>query len=122
MSDLVHGLIPWSAVAAQPAPFSISESGDQDGVLVRLSGELDVVSAGQVNATLRRVLQAGQRLTVDLAEVTFIDSTGLAAIVKGPESDTERALLVLRPSRHEQPQRLLKLTNVSELFTFEPAT
>ena len=84
-----------------------------------LAGELDVVSADAVTNAMRRVLAAGRPLTVDLGEVTFIDSTGLAAIVKSPETEAERRLLVLRPPRHPQPQRLLKLTNILELFTFE---
>ena len=102
--------------------FSIRETTSDAGVILTLTGELDVVSAVQVSAAVRRTLSAGQRLTVDLAEVTFIDSTGLGAIVTGPQTDAGRALLVLRPSRHQQPQRLLELTNISELFTFEPGS
>ena len=102
-----------------PEAFSLNETAGNDGVVVTLRGELDVVAAAEVSETLRRNLASGQRLLVDLGEVTFIDSTGLAAIVKSPETEAERARLVLRPSQHQQPQRLLDLTNVSELFTFE---
>lgn len=116
-------LIPLFAVSDPlPEAFSIDESTDGDGVVVTLRGELDVVSAAGVNQALRRGLAGGQRVIVDLGEVTFIDSTGLAAIVKSAETDAERAQLVLRPSRHQQPGRLLDLTSVSELFAFEPET
>ncbi len=105
-----------------PEAFSLNETPGDGGVVVTLRGELDVVAAAEVSEALRRHLAAGQRLLVDLGEVTFIDSTGLAAIVKSPENEAERALLVLRPSQHRQPQRLLDLTNVSQLFTFEPGS
>jgi anti-sigma B factor antagonist len=100
--------------------FEIDECTGDGQTVVTLRGELDVVSAQDVSEVLRRGISAGQRLVVDLGDVTFIDSTGLAAIVKSPETDEERARLVLRPSRHQQPQRLLELTSVTELFTFEP--
>jgi anti-anti-sigma factor len=102
-----------------PGAFSISEIPSEDGVLVTLHGELDLVSAGHVSDSLRRNLATGRRVTVDLGEVTFIDSTGLAAIVKSPLTDAEREQLILRRSRHRQPQHLLELTSVAELFTFE---
>jgi anti-sigma B factor antagonist len=104
-----------------PAPevFSIHESTADGRVIVTLRGELDVVAAAGVNEALRRGLATGQRVVVDLGAVSFIDSTGLAAIVKSAETDAQRAQLVLRPSQHQQPQRLLDLTSVSELFAFE---
>jgi anti-sigma B factor antagonist len=102
-----------------PEAFSIHESTGDGRVVVSLRGELDVVAAAEVNEALRRGLATGQQVVVDLGAVTFIDSTGLAAIVKSAENDEQRAQLVLRPSLHQQPQRLLTLTSVSELFAFE---
>ena len=103
-----------------PLEFSLSETEEGDAVRVTLQGELDVMVAGQVGEVIRRNLAAGRPQIIDLAEVTFIDSTGLAAIVKSAPSEAERALLTLRRSRHHQANRLFALTGTDRLFRFEP--
>jgi anti-anti-sigma factor len=54
--------------------------------VVRASGELDIASAKDFEAELRRAL-AGERslVTLDLGEVEFIDSAGLRALLTGVE-------------------------------------
>jgi anti-anti-sigma factor len=57
---------------------------ERDGAhVVTLGGELDLRSADELEAALGRV-PAGEpaRICVDLSELQFIDSTGLAILVK----------------------------------------
>ena len=53
------------------------------GILVRLAGELDVASADAFRNTADRLLAAtgSMRLFLNLEGVTFIDSSGLGAIL-----------------------------------------
>lgn len=52
------------------------------GVVLELQGEVDVASSGQLRERLRTVARTGAtRIIVDLADVTFIDSIAMAAIV-----------------------------------------
>jgi len=52
------------------------------GVVLELQGEVDVASSGQLRERLRTVARTGAtRILVDLADVTFIDSIAMAAIV-----------------------------------------
>ena len=101
-----------------PLEFSLRETEEGDAVRVTLQGELDVMVAGQVGEVIRRHLAAGRPQIIDLTEVTFIDSTGLAAIVKSAPTDTERALMTLQRSRHHQANRLFALTGTDRLFRF----
>jgi len=65
-------------------------------------GRLDAVSAQEVKARLKELVQAGHvELIVCLREVPFIDSSGLAALVSG-----------LKAAR--QARGTLKLTNLCE--------
>jgi anti-anti-sigma factor len=58
---------------------------------ISLKGELDIASAPRVEEEVRRVLGAGDgALLLDLRELTFMDSTGLRAIVRSHEA-AERA-------------------------------
>jgi anti-sigma B factor antagonist len=67
----------------EPAPFAVSASrrGDHE-IQVAVTGELDLVSASQLEETLKRELLADNDVLLDLSDVDFIDSTGLHAIVE----------------------------------------
>ncbi|HET9261063.1 MAG TPA: STAS domain-containing protein [Acidimicrobiia bacterium] len=89
----------------------------RDGVvLMRLQGEIDLSSAGIV--TDQFALCAGQGLTdmiVDATAVTFMDSTGLHALIEGKRlvhDDGIRIFLVPSP----QVRRVLELVFPEPLF------
>jgi anti-sigma B factor antagonist len=54
-----------------------------DALVLSLAGELDLYSAPALREALRRAVERSpKRLVVDLAEVTFVDSTILGALVE----------------------------------------
>src|SRR5437773_12252245 len=62
--------------------------GDQEQAgrkrVMRPEGRLDMASAGAFREELLKLLQAGPtRLVLDLGDVSFIDTSGLAAIIGG---------------------------------------
>jgi anti-anti-sigma factor len=61
----------------------LEKCGEAERVSILLRGELDIESADRLQQTLARMFTAGrvERLTLDLSELAFIDSTGLAAVV-----------------------------------------
>jgi anti-sigma B factor antagonist len=88
---------------------------DGDAYVVRLGGELDLYNVEQVRTALLGVAgKAPERLVLDLAEVEFIDSTALGALIEAraslpnrrglllaaPNLDTRRALQVSGLDRH----------------------
>ena len=85
--------------------------------LVSLSGELTAAVAPDVRKKLRQLLENGKvRLLIDLSEVSFIDSSGLSALVvtfkaaRGAGGD----VVLLRP----QPtvRSLIELTRLHHVF------
>ncbi|WP_089157893.1 STAS domain-containing protein [Micromonospora sp. NBS 11-29] len=57
---------------------------DGGGACLRLVGELDLSTAPALNTAIDRLLAEGRReLLLDLTELTFCDSTGIAAFVRG---------------------------------------
>ena len=60
--------------------FRIEISDRQGTHVVRLVGELDVVSASTVARTL--VAVAGSTVMVDMSDLSFIDSSGVAALAQ----------------------------------------
>lgn len=71
---------------------------DDDRRLV-LRGELDVAAAAALSEAIHEILEAGGSITLDLHQVTFIDSTGLRTIIGAARDMQGHGPLVLeRPS------------------------
>jgi anti-sigma B factor antagonist len=71
------------ALADLPPAFSCPVEPDRDRVVLRPCGELDLTTADVVDGQLRELCDAGfERLLVDLRGVSFMDSTGLALLLR----------------------------------------
>lgn len=55
---------------------------EQEAVLVRLAGELDLTNSREIEQRLTAGLQNGSRLVVDLNRVVFIDSAALHVLFR----------------------------------------
>jgi anti-sigma B factor antagonist len=76
-----------------------SLSNAPDGSLVvHLAGEIDMDSAPLITDCVSSALEAGQsRIAIDLRDVTFMDSRGLAALITAHEdASAAGAMLVVR--------------------------
>jgi len=63
-------------------PFSVTTRTTEAGAVVTVEGELDVATAPRLRAGIDTlVLRSGQRLVVDLAGVTFCDSSGISTLI-----------------------------------------
>jgi anti-sigma B factor antagonist len=100
------------------APFTIHHAAAAEGSAVfTLSGRLDAGHAAHLKDTLKQAIDSGTpNLVVDVAEVPFIDSAGLSALVFGLKA-ARRAGGDLT-LRGVQPQMLtiLSLTMLDRVF------
>lgn len=96
-----------------------AEPAGPDAVRLQVSGELDLATRPAFEEGVAEALESGCRVLLDLSQVSFIDSTGLAAII-GSARRAEHAGVVLQiaPSLSPQTQRLLELTGISEHLPF----
>ena len=86
---------------------------DGETLLVQPQGEVDLFTASQLSAALQGCSDTHRRLVCDLSEVTFMDSTGLRALIEARRRDPER--FVLGATSHAV-ERLLELTGTDLLF------
>ena len=94
---------------------------DGDTVTVALHGEVDVLTVDQVRMALGEALAARPRqIVVDLAELSFIDSTGLGALVFGFQRARDAAIQfrLARPSRGVR--QVLVLSGLLEVVELTP--
>jgi anti-anti-sigma factor len=85
--------------------------------VVRPVGRLDLLSAAELRQQLAREVAAGRsRLVVDLAQVAFIDSSGLGALIGGLKAARLAGgdLRIARPS--EQARIVLELTTLDRVL------
>ena len=64
-------------------PFDLSTAQEGDAVLVRVQGDLDVATAADLWSHLSGLIEGGEvRIVIDCAGVTFLDSSGIATLVR----------------------------------------
>ncbi|WP_431976926.1 STAS domain-containing protein [Micromonospora haikouensis] len=96
---------------------------DGGGACLRLAGELDMSTAPELTAVLDRLTEQGERhLLVDLAELTFCDSTGIAAFVRGDNRATARGGWLRVTGATGRVERVLRLTGLAEVLGCPPDT
>ncbi len=86
--------------------------------VVKLEGRLDANSADEAKAALKNAVAAGQtHFVVDMADVNFIDSSGLSALVSGFKAAREQGGSLALASVGPQIQMALELTRLNRVFT-----
>lgn len=105
----------------EPAPFAVTVSTMADHeVRVSVEGELDLVSAPELEETLKRQLLASNDVLLDLSSMDFIDSTGLHAIVESVR--TAKAVGRKLKLSADLPQHARRLMEIVGLLPFIPIT
>jgi anti-sigma B factor antagonist len=92
-----------------------------DGVVVTLAGELDMATSPLLAKAFAEVLDR-QRLsavTIDLAEVNFLDSSGMRALLQARSAVVERGAdyAVRRPT--PQVAKVLRIAALDEILNID---
>jgi anti-sigma B factor antagonist len=88
----------------------------------RLSGDLDIVTSEDVKRELTQLVEDGATaLTLDLADVGFVDSSGLGVLVAlHRHAEAHGGTFVVR-SVPPPVQRLFEITRLGDLLTIDGA-
>ena len=92
---------------------------------IRLAGEIDLGTAPLLKQAVDGHARTGQTLTIDLREVTFIDSMGLAALVRAQHRAIARGGRLHLVAPDERVLAVFRLTRLDRIFLWvkpeEPA-
>ncbi|MGH2922715.1 MAG: STAS domain-containing protein [Solirubrobacterales bacterium] len=94
-----------------PDELKISAEGREGVTIVRVSGEVDLASHEQLTEQLRAAANGGDAVVVDLSGCSFIDSSGIRALLLG-EREAERFALA---GPGDQVMRVLEMTGVGQV-------
>ena len=93
-----------------------AETPDWPGALIVASGELDVQSVPELKECLAEAVDAGtKRVVVDLADVSFIDSLSLSALVGARRRLGEDGRLAV-VAVHEYVRLILQATGLEQVL------
>ena len=86
---------------------------------VALRGELDLANATTAETAIGEALgDESRQVLVDLSELEFIDSTGIALLVSALTHNGDGARLRFVPSRSPAVTRVLELTGLADRLPF----
>lgn len=99
-----------------PAPFAASSAQIDEGIrAIAVRGELDLSTAPELEGPLEQAVSSGDAsVLIDLSECEFIDSTGIALIVRAwqrldGDGDGKRVVIC---SDNDQVRRVLEVTGL----------
>ncbi len=98
----------------KPLTFEIERDGD--AAVVKCHGRLVAGTTQEFYEAIKHLLPQIKRLTVDLAELTYVDSMGLGTLVRAYTTARQHGCEFQLLHLGKQVRNLLKLTNLLSVF------
>lgn len=90
---------------------------NRDGVvLASLSGEIDLEKSPAVKAELLRQVSQRQPVAVDLSQVLYIDSSGIASLIEALQQARRQGTDFVLIGLSQSAKRVIKLTRLDTVF------
>lgn len=94
---------------------------EQDGVhIIAVAGEVDLGTSAELRAAVMAPIQAGHPVIVDLNNVHYMDSSGIAALVEGYQSARRTKSGFVLAAVSEGVARILQLARLDKVFVLSP--
>ena len=102
--------------------FDLVASRTDDAAMVRVIGELDLSTAPRLREVLAELAGDGTiDLTLDLADMAFIDSTGVSVFVSGLKRLREPGGDLALQSPRASTMKVLEISGLTGVFTIHSA-
>ncbi|HEX5593462.1 MAG TPA: STAS domain-containing protein [Solirubrobacterales bacterium] len=97
----------------------VQQTSEGERLRIALGGEMDLANAETAAKALEDALDTDRSVIVDLANLEFLDSTGIAILINAVREAGEQ--LSFLPSDHIAVRRLLSVTGLDERMNLAPA-
>ncbi|MEZ7128852.1 STAS domain-containing protein [Nonomuraea sp. AD125B] len=87
------------------------------GILVTVTGELDVTNAAELESLLEGATPPGEPMVLDLGGLTFMDCGGLHLLMRQQDRLRRQAARLHVAAVHGSPAVLLRITGVGDALT-----
>ena len=89
---------------------------EQGALVVRLEGDVDLEHAPSIRTLLLDCVKRGHNLFVDLSNVDYIDSSGIASLIEALQGCTKAGTAFGLVSVSSQAMRVLELARLDKVF------
>ena len=100
--------------------FTVDEDVEVGVALVAVSGELDLASVDDLRTALRTAATRSPSVVVDVSDVSFIDSTALAALLRSNDELSSNGVQMVMACPPGPVRRLLTMTSLDDRLIFAP--
>jgi len=102
-----------------PSTFAVAHEAEGEALALRLYGELDIAAIPRVEAAFQEAIaRAPAQVVIDLAGLTFMDSSGLRFLLRAQARCTTEAR-ELRIRSGAGVERILAVTRLDEVLPLE---
>ena len=94
------------------------EISEQQGAsVVAFTGEVDLESSPAAREVLLKCLESTSKVIVDLSEVSYVDSSGVASLVEALQAAKKNGSQFALAAVSEPTRRVLELARLDKVFT-----
>ena len=90
---------------------------EQDATVVAFEGDVDLQSSPDARKVLLEMVGKGKPIMVDLSEVGYIDSSGVASLVESFQAARKSGQDLVLISVSDGAKRVLELARLDKVFT-----
>jgi anti-sigma B factor antagonist len=103
---------------ADPARIDVRHESRPGGLVLTPSGDVDLLRAGSLRSALMLAIKGRPgRLVVDMHEVDYMDSSGVATLIEAMTAARESGVAFALCSLNEQVLTTLQITRLDSVFT-----
>ena len=87
--------------------------------VVRLGGEVDIVRSPDLQVSLKEAIERtpkGGSVVVDLSEVTYMDSSGVATLVRGLQLSRKKGVGLVLCSLQDRVRSIFEIARLDTVF------
>jgi anti-sigma B factor antagonist len=104
-------------LGARPPPFRCAVVEEDRTVVVEVEGEIDIATTKQVRRTIEQLVDDGRRaVIVDMSRVAFVDSAGIADLIRASGAAGRRGVEFVVRSPSRAVRRMLEITGLDQLL------
>ena len=106
-------------MAANPIPLpelNLETVKSPDEIVVRCAGRISSATSPLLQSTVRGLIPSTKRLVLDLTDVSYMDSTGLGAIVSIYLSARRQECELKLINLNQRLKDLFRITNLAKVF------
>lgn len=106
-----------AASSAVPTPeLQLSTEKKPEEIIVRGSGKITSATSDLLQSTIRELIPGAKRIVLDLAEVNYVDSSGLGALVSVYMAASRARCDLVLANPKPRIRDLFKITHLAPVF------